>query len=58
MDGFDYGPDGPKRVATCHADGCGNAHVALVVPADGSAVVCGPCGQPITDLTPNPQEAP
>lgn len=37
---------------TCHTDGCENADVAIpfVDPAD--TVICGPCGQVITDKVP------
>lgn len=45
--------------ATCHTTGCMNADVPIVMgysdefgmPAD---VYCGPCGQPIEDITQNP----
>ena len=46
--------------ATCHTDGCGNADQAIDVELtytdpDGAThqldgVVCGACGQPITDV--------
>jgi hypothetical protein len=47
-------------IATCHTEGCGNAGEAIDVgeltwtDEDGteytSAVICGVCGQPITDV--------
>lgn len=39
---------------TCGTDGCGNAGIAIEVlrPDDNpGAVVCGACGQEITDIT-------
>ena len=44
--------------AICHTEGCGNAGIGMQVPDDAEAVVCGPCGQPITDLTDTPLELP
>lgn len=42
--------------ATCQTGGCGNAGHALAVSVlEGDpdpSVICGPCGQPITDLKP------
>lgn len=49
-------------VVTCHTDGCLNAGVGIETdltypdPDTGQRetithVVCGPCGQPITDIT-------
>lgn len=40
--------------ATCHTLECGNAGHALVVDVAAGAdpvVICGPCGQQITDVT-------
>ena len=46
--------------ATCHTDGCGNngEPITFDEPLDENGqlisllnVVCGPCGQPITDVT-------
>jgi hypothetical protein len=42
------------RTATCHTEGCANADLAipLQVPDEPDpTVVCGVCGQPVTDLT-------
>lgn len=44
--------------ATCRTPGCGNYAVPIPVPEDPGDVVCGPCGQPITDLTTAPPELP
>jgi hypothetical protein len=36
---------------TCHTEGCGNAdHPIPVSMAEGALVVCGACGQEITDV--------
>lgn len=35
----------------CHTDGCENAGVPITLPV-ADVVVCGPCGQTITDITP------
>ena len=45
-----------EYTATCHTEGCGNAGTPIeMVWADEygppGTVVCGPCGQQITDLT-------
>lgn len=43
--------------ATCDTDGCDNAGQAIEMGWDGTplgAVVCGVCGQAITDLDPDP----
>ena len=42
-----------QRAATCHTDGCPNAEIPVMVdgdPATVTAVLCGVCNQPITDL--------
>ena len=44
--------------AICHTEGCGNAGLGIQIPVDAGTVVCGPCGQPITDLTETPPEQP
>lgn len=37
----------------CHTDGCENFDILIeVVTYQGYTVICGPCGQPITDITP------
>lgn len=49
-------------IVTCHTPGCGNAEqpIDLTFPdVDGhplvlDAVLCGPCGQPITDVVDDP----
>lgn len=40
--------------ATCHTEGCENENIAIVVPAAATDpnVICGPCGNQITDLVP------
>jgi hypothetical protein len=43
--------------ATCRTDDCPNAGHAIELGWDGQrldVVVCGVCGQPITELTPDP----
>lgn len=45
---------------TCHTEGCGNAGVAIELarpvddetgqPLDPWVIICGVCGQPITDV--------
>jgi len=39
--------------ATCHTVGCGNADIplAIVTPDPPGLIVCGPCGNPIEDVT-------
>jgi len=44
--------------ATCHTTGCGNEHIPIPIAEVPGTVVCGPCGQPITDLTETPPELP
>lgn len=44
--------------ATCHTPTCENQGVPILVPEDAETVVCGPCGQPITDLSTTPPELP
>lgn len=49
-----------STTVTCHTDGCPNEDVPIPMDLEGtddegnpwavSAVVCGPCGQAITDL--------
>lgn len=43
--------------AKCHTVGCENQLVPIPVTGEVQ-VVCGPCGQPITDLTDTPSELP
>lgn len=40
-------------LVTCHTEGCENAEIAIPVRLSGpdALVVCGPCSQPITDIT-------
>jgi hypothetical protein len=36
---------------TCHTENCENCDIAIEVQmVEGGAVVCGPCGQIITDI--------
>ena len=44
--------------ATCETTGCENHGVPIPIPDDYGTVTCGPCGQPITDLTDTPPELP
>ena len=41
-------------IATCTTVGCENADIPIQVTADATdpTVICGPCGQPITNITP------
>lgn len=42
-----------NATVTCHTPDCGNAEIPLdiqVVDTDSPVVICGPCGQPITDV--------
>lgn len=44
-----------EYTATCHTPGCGNEAIPITMEWDGTPLdfcVCGPCGQPITDLDP------
>jgi len=45
---------GPTVDATCHTPDCANAGHTITVPTapDIEAVICGVCGQPITDIAP------
>lgn len=38
---------------TCHTADCENGGITIEVQmAEGGAVICGPCAQPITDVVP------
>ena len=37
--------------ATCETSGCGNAFIPIPIPDDAVGVVCGPCGNPVTNIT-------
>lgn len=37
--------------ATCETSGCGNAYKPVPLPADYGTVICGPCGNPVTNIT-------
>lgn len=37
--------------ATCETDGCVNAFTPIEVPDGVDSVACGPCGNPVTDIT-------
>lgn len=37
---------------TCRTEGCENAGYTLVLTRPGHSIICGPCGQPITDIDP------
>jgi hypothetical protein len=46
--------------ATCRTEDCPNAGYPIELSWDGTpldAVICGVCGQPITELTPDPTAA-
>lgn len=42
--------------ATCETPGCGNMAAPIPIPAEAVTVICGVCGNPITDLTTTPPE--
>lgn len=44
--------------ATCHTNGCENQGIPIPIPEDAGAVVCGVCGEPITDLATEPTALP
>lgn len=47
------------RTVTCHTPGCENAEQPIDIPdasPEEAAVVCGPCGQVITDGANSPGE--
>lgn len=37
--------------ATCETAGCQNAYLPIQIPDDAVEVICGPCGNPVTNLT-------
>lgn len=37
---------------TCRTVGCENAGITIVLNKPGQVIVCGPCGQQITDIDP------
>lgn len=37
--------------ATCETEGCGNAYIPVALPPDYGTVICGPCGNQVTDIT-------
>jgi hypothetical protein len=40
------------ETVTCHTDGCENCNIAIeIVTYEGYTVICGPCEQPITDIS-------
>lgn len=48
---MDDAPALVNATVTCHTLGCGNAEVAITLPVS-EVVVCGPCGELITDVVP------
>jgi len=46
-------PNHPERMVTCHVEGCDNDNVpiTLLQPEDSQGMICGPCGNPIEDMT-------
>lgn len=42
-----------KFEVVCHTNGCENGELAIVIdtPDEVPVVMCGPCGQEITDVT-------
>lgn len=41
-----------EHIATCRTIGCENAGIEIELIQVSELVVCGPCGEPITDITP------
>ena len=41
----------PLRTVQCHTEGCGNRDIPVTMHCL-DLVVCGACGNPITDITP------
>lgn len=37
---------------TCRTEGCENGGYTIILSRPGHSVICGPCGQPITDIDP------
>ena len=40
------------HAVTCRTEGCENAGYTLVLSNPGNTVICGPCGQQVTDIDP------
>lgn len=40
------------HAVTCRTEGCENEGYTLVLSQPGHTIICGPCGQPITDIDP------
>lgn len=41
-----------EHTVTCHTVGCENDGIGIVIIEPGEIIVCGPCGQQITDIVP------
>jgi len=37
---------------TCHTRGCENENITIVLSRPSPVVICGPCGQQVTDIDP------
>lgn len=46
------------RTVTCRTPFCVNFGIGLEMGDDGSPIICGPCGQEITDCVPIPDSNP
>lgn len=40
------------HAVTCRTEGCMNNGYTLILTNPGHTVICGPCGQPISDVEP------
>jgi len=47
-------PPRAEYIVTCATAGCQNENIPISIKADATSpnVQCGPCGQPITNITP------
>lgn len=40
------------HAVTCRTPDCENADFTIILKFPGHTIICGPCGQPITDIDP------
>ena len=41
-----------EHTVTCHTEKCENEDIEITVVDPGTVILCGPCGQQITDIVP------
>lgn len=41
-----------EHTVTCRTEGCENENIGIVVESPSQVILCGPCGQQITDIVP------